>query len=133
MAETLDGEPFALDGLRGRFVVVNFFATWCIPCIREHPELVEFQRRNAEADDTAIVSVVFDDRPETVRQFFSDNGGDWPVVTDPDGRIAVSYGVAGVPESYLVAPDGTVVTKIVGGVTADELDDLVDRARSVAR
>ena len=133
VASTLDGESFALDGLRGRFVVVNFFATWCIPCIREHPELVEFERRNAEADDTAVVSVVFDDRPETVRQFFADNGGDWPVVTDPDGRIAVSYGVAGVPESYLVAPDGTVVTKIVGGVTADELDDLVDRARSVAR
>ena len=60
--------------------------------------------------------------PTQVRDFFADNGGDWPVVVDPDGRIALGYGVSGVPESYLVAPDGTVVTKFVGGVTARGLD-----------
>lgn len=133
VGETLDGEPFDLTQLRSRYVVVNFFATWCVPCIREHPELVEFQRRHTAAGDAAVVSVVYDDRPATVREFFADNGGDWPVVLDPEGRVALSYGVAGVPESYLLAPDGTVLVKILGGVTADELDELVDQARAKGR
>jgi len=123
--ETIDGDTFALADHRGEFVVVNFFATWCVPCIREHPELVEFDERHRAEGDASVVSVVFDSRPGQVRDFFERNGGEWPVVLDPDGRTALQYGVAGVPESYLVAPDGTVLIKIEGGVTADDLDRLL--------
>ena len=129
-AEQLSGGRFDLAEQRGRFVVVNFFATWCIPCIREHPELVEFSRTEGP-DGATIVSVVYDDDPDDVRQFFEDNGGDWPVVIDTDGRIALSYGVSGVPESYLVAPDGTVVSKLIGGVTADDLGQFLADAREL--
>ena len=122
---TIDGGTYDLTEHRGEFVLVNFFATWCVPCIREHPELVEFERRHREAGDASVVSVVFDSRPEQVREFFAENGGEWPVVLDPDGRTSLEYGVAGVPESYLLAPDGTVLVKIEGGVTADELDRLL--------
>ena len=123
--ETIDGEAYDLADRRGEFVVVNFFATWCVPCIREHPELVEFERRQREEGGASVVSVVFDSRPEQVRQFFDENGGDWPVVPDPDGRTALQYGVTGVPESYLIGPNGVVLTKIEGGVTADALEDLL--------
>lgn len=123
--ETIDGETFDLSDRRGEYVVVNFFATWCVPCIREHPELVEFEERHRAEGDASVVSVVFDSRPAQVREFFDENGGDWPVVLDPDGRTALQYGVAGVPESYLLAPDGTVLIKIEGGVTADDLDRLL--------
>lgn len=128
--ETIDGDRFDLVDRRGEFVVVNFFATWCVPCIREHPELVEFEERHREEGDASVVSVVFDSRPEQVRDFFDENGGDWPVVPDPDGRTALQYGVTGVPESYLIAPDGTVLTKIEGGVTADVLDDLLEQVQA---
>jgi cytochrome c biogenesis protein CcmG, thiol:disulfide interchange protein DsbE len=128
---TVDGSTFDLADHSGGFVLVNMFATWCTPCIREHPELVEFQRRHP--DDATVVSVVFDDSEDNVRRFFEENGGDWPVVTDPDGRIALSYAVARVPESYLIAPDGTVVTKLAGGVTADGLDRLLTQAREALR
>ena len=131
-AERLSGARFDLAEQRGRFVVVNFFATWCIPCIREHPELVEFSRTEGP-DGATIISVVYDDDPDDVRQFFEDNGGDWPVVIDTDGRIALSYGVSGVPESYLVAPDGTVVTKLIGGVTTDDLNRILADARERMR
>jgi cytochrome c biogenesis protein CcmG, thiol:disulfide interchange protein DsbE len=123
--ETIDGGSYDLADHRSEYVLVNFFATWCVPCIREHPELVEFDRRHREAGDASVVSVVFDSRPEQVREFFAENGGDWPVVLDPEGRTSLEYGVAGVPESYLLAPDGTVLIKIEGGVTADALDDLL--------
>jgi cytochrome c biogenesis protein CcmG/thiol:disulfide interchange protein DsbE len=124
---TVDGDSFDLGDLQGRFVVVNYFATWCVPCQREHPELVEFSdRQRAE-----VVSVVFDDKAEAVADFFAREGGDWPVVAD-DGRIALSYGVAGIPESFLVNPDGVIVAKITGGVTADGLDALIAEAALLA-
>lgn len=127
--DTIDGATYDLAQHRGEFVVVNFFATWCVPCIREHPELVEFEERHRETGDASVVSVVFDSRPEQVQEFFAENGGDWPVVLDPDGRTSLEYGVAGVPESYLVAPDGTVLIKIEGGVTAAALDDLLEQVQ----
>lgn len=126
---TLHGEPFRLSTMKGRWVLVNYFATWCVPCQREHPELVEFDRRHARTGDAGVVSVVFDDDPEEVARYFDRNGGDWPVVPD-DGRVALSYGVAGIPESYLVDPDGFVVAKITGGVSADGLDALLRDAQA---
>ncbi len=131
--ETIDGGSFDLADYRGQWVLVNVFATWCTPCIREHPELVNFEKRHALAGDAHVVSVVFDDTVANARKFFADRGGDWPVVTDPDGHIALSYGVAQVPESYLIAPDGTVVSKMTLGVTASGLDQLLAEAQGAAR
>ena len=125
VSTTIDGEDFDLDAYRGQFVLVNFFAPWCVPCVREHPELVNFERRQSVGGDVAVVSVVFDAEVDAVRTFFDDNGGDWPVVTDPDKIIQLDYGVTGLPESYLIAPDGIVLTKITGGVTAADLDALL--------
>jgi cytochrome c biogenesis protein CcmG/thiol:disulfide interchange protein DsbE len=129
--QTIDGDSYDLAASRGRYTLVNFFATWCVPCIREHPELVAFAERHTAAGDADVVSVVYDSTPSKVQEFFAANGGDWPVVEDPDGRIALSYGVSGVPESYLIAPDGTVVFKLVGGVTAAGLDQLLAEAQAV--
>lgn len=129
VGDTIDGASYDLAQHRGEFVVVNFFATWCVPCIREHPELVDFEERHRETGDASVVSVIFDSRPQQVREFFDEYGGDWPVVVDPDGRTALEYGVTGVPESYLVAPDGTVLIKIEGGVTASALDDLLEQVQ----
>lgn len=129
VGETIDGESFDLEELDGQFVVVNFFATWCIPCVREHPELVNFERRHAVAGDAAVVSVVYDAKVDTVREFFTENGGEWPVVTDPDGRTALEYALTGVPESFLVDPDGVVVWHSRSGVSASGLDQVLRSAQ----
>ena len=125
----IDDRAVDLTALRGRWVVVNFFASWCIPCRQEHPELVAFSERHRAAADAGVVAVIFDDRPEAARDYFVSHGGGWPLVGDPGGRIALDYGVRGPPESFVVDPGGYVVSKIVGQVTADGLDRLLRAAR----
>ena len=76
-----------------------------------------------------MVTVQFDRSEEgELKRFFRRNGGDWPVVKDPDGRIALDYGVTGIPESYLIDPAGVVVSKVVGGISADGLEALIQGA-----
>ena len=126
----LDGDAFDLRDAEGRWVLVNVFATWCEPCRKEHPQLVRFAQDHRVADDARVVSVVFSDQADDVERYFRDNGGDWPVVDDDDGQVVFDWSVSGVPESYLVDPAGGVRAKIVGGVDADKLDELLRRARA---
>jgi cytochrome c biogenesis protein CcmG/thiol:disulfide interchange protein DsbE len=121
----LDGRAVDLDDHRGSWVVVNFFATWCPPCVQEHPELITFSSRHQDRGDAVLLSVVFNDETANVASFFAAQGGTWPVLVDDDGSAAVGWAVTGVPESVLVAPNGIVVGKIKGGVTADALDGII--------
>lgn len=120
----LDGEQVDIADWAGSWVVVNFFASWCPPCEREHPELVEFSERHADGR-ARVVGVGFDDSPDKIREFFARRGGSWPVIPSDTGSIALAFGVVAMPESYLVAPDGTVVDVFIAGVTADELDEAI--------
>ncbi len=127
--ETIDGQAVQLAQFRGRWVLVNFFATWCVPCRQEHSELVRFANQHGQAGDLQVLGVVYDDSLDAVRDFRSREGGDWPLLVDPNGRIALDFGVSGVPESYLVNPEGTVAAKVVGGVQAGALDDLLAKVK----
>jgi len=126
----LDGRDVDVVGLQGRWVVVNFFASWCVPCQQEHPELVKFASRHAAAGDAEVVAVIWDDTVARVRRYFAQHGGHWPVIRDPAGSIALDWGVRGPPESYVVAPSGVVVAKFTGAVTANALDGVLAEGRA---
>ena len=119
---TIDGAPFDLAQRKGSWVVLNFFGTWCPPCVQEHPELLRFATSQAQQTDGAeLVTVVSNDDPAKVRQFFKDNGGTWPVLQDPNGEIYVAFGVSKVPETWIVDPNGYVRYRSIATVTADGL------------
>ncbi|MCU1483360.1 MAG: dsbE [Actinomycetia bacterium] len=121
---TVDGTAtYDIDDHQGEWVVVNFFATWCTPCQQEHDDLARFEKFHGAVGDASVVSVVFADQTSDVKRFFAQRGGDWPVLRDANGVLATAFGVARVPESYLVAPNGTVVGKVTGGVTFDFLQE----------
>jgi cytochrome c biogenesis protein CcmG/thiol:disulfide interchange protein DsbE len=127
---TVDRTQASLAGLKGKWVVVNFFATWCVPCRQEHPELISFSQDHEATGDAAVLGVIYSDNAQAVKEFRDKEGGGWAMVTDPKGRIALDYGVAGVPESFLVSPEGLVVAKLLGGVRAGDLDQLLYRAKT---
>ena len=125
---TINAGDYSLQDQRGNWVVVNFFASWCVACRVEHPELVELSERHPDGD-VQIVGVMFADTEERAREFFDELGGDWPALVEETGSIAIDYGVTAVPETVLVSPSGRVVQKWLGanGVTADEIDSVIDR------
>ena len=121
---TIQDRAFDSSTYDGRWLVVNFFATWCVPCVQEHPELVAFQEAQREAGQANVISIVFDDDRASVERFFARRGGEWPVVLAEPETIS-EWGVAGVPESFVVDPTGIVRYKLIGGVTAQGLSELV--------
>lgn len=124
----IDGRFVDLEHLRGRYVVLNFFATWCGPCRQEHPEMKAFSEKYAGPQDPTIVAVVYDSNDVTnARSFFAQYGGGWPVLGDDGSKTAVDYGVRGLPESFVIDPEGKIKARITGALTSSSLEALTER------
>lgn len=124
----LTGGVSSLAELKGSWVLVNFFASWCPPCRTESPQLVKFAYSHPGGQRVSVLGVVYGDTAENAAAFERQVGATWPSLVDPGEQIAISYGVDDPPQSFLVAPDGRVADRILGGVTVAGLDRLVDNA-----
>jgi cytochrome c biogenesis protein CcmG/thiol:disulfide interchange protein DsbE len=123
-----DGGRVDLAGYEGKWVVLNFFASWCVPCAQEHPEIRRFADRHA--DDARVVAVIWSDTVAAAKDFFAARGGEWPVIADRGVKIGLDYGVRGPPESFVIDPDGVVVAKYTGPLTAASLDEVLAGKRA---
>ena len=114
---TIDGGTFDLSEHKGSIAVVNVWASWCGPCRREHPLLVQAAER-LEPLGVTFVGINTQDTNADAKRFLDELGGErYPSVTDPKGRVAVEWGTFGVPETFIVDRDGRLRAKRIGEIT----------------
>jgi cytochrome c biogenesis protein CcmG/thiol:disulfide interchange protein DsbE len=117
----IDGQKVDSATLRGRTMLVNFWASWCFECIEEHRVLLEAQEQYGP--DLVIIGVLYQDSVNDALAFLARYGdGGWPNLIDADGALAIDYGVSGVPESFFIDAAGIVRYKQWGPVTRAVLD-----------
>jgi cytochrome c biogenesis protein CcmG/thiol:disulfide interchange protein DsbE len=107
-------------------LVVNFWASWCLPCRAEHPVLVDTATR-WESAGVRVIGIVYQDDVESASRFLDEFGRAYEVVTDPGGRAAISFGVFGVPETFIVGRDGKVAGVVRGEVSGPGLESALQR------
>ncbi|MBP2550369.1 cytochrome c biogenesis protein CcmG/thiol:disulfide interchange protein DsbE [Neorhizobium galegae] len=97
--------------MKGKLTLVNVFASWCVPCRQEHPMLKDL----AKDSRLTLVGINYKDRNDNALRFLGELGNPYDAIgVDPNGKAAIDWGVYGIPESYLVGPDGTILYKKVG-------------------
>lgn len=116
---SLDGPPVALADLRGRWVLVNFWATWCAPC---QDEMADLQRLSGHYPERlAVLGVNMRESPEAIRAFLGETGIRFPILLEPGDEMLLAYGVRGLPLTALIGPDGGLHQRIVGPVDVTTL------------
>src|SRR5215204_4741776 len=117
------------DDLKGRVTIVNVWASWCAPCRQEHPLLMELAKNPA----IRVVGINYKDNPENARRFLGALGNPFAAVgADPNGRAAIDWGVYGVPETFVVGPDGTIRHKQIGPLTPEAMTEFRAKLRQTS-
>ena len=124
LEELETGETWDSGDVDAEVLVVNFWASWCVPCREEHPALVS-TARSYDTEQVQFVGIVYQDRRSAATAFLDELGRAYPNLVDPRSETAIDFGVFGIPETYFIA-DGTVVAKITGASDAALLTETID-------
>lgn len=119
---TLEGETISLSDLRGQAVLVNIWASWCIPCRSEMPAMQTMYEDYADQGFTILaVNATSQDSRQDAADFVAENGLTFPILLDIDGIVGEQYRVSALPSSFFILPDGTIQEVVIGGPMAEAL------------
>lgn len=112
-------DGFSTADLKGQVALINIFASWCVPCRAEHPMITELSQK----DGVPIYGINYKDKAPDALAWLKELGDPYTRIgADTDGRVAIEFGAYGVPETYVIAPDGTIAYRIVGPITQTAVD-----------
>ncbi|NOY71190.1 MAG: TlpA family protein disulfide reductase [Gammaproteobacteria bacterium] len=115
----IEGQQVSLNDYQGQYVLLNFWATWCKPCVTEMPEL-EAAHQALKAQGFTVLAINVGESESKIKAFVAARGFTFPIVLDNDWVIAERYGVMGIPTSFYIDPGGRVYRKILGGSLTKE-------------
>ncbi|MFE1600127.1 DsbE family thiol:disulfide interchange protein [Methylobacterium sp. ID0610] len=126
------GQPvpgLSSDDLKGKVTVLNVWASWCTPCQAEHPMLMRLAK-----DGVNLVGIDYKDAPENGRRFLGRHGNPFRAVgMDETGRVGIDFGVYGVPETFVIGPDGRIRDKLVGILTPENYAAFLEKVRAAEK
>lgn len=123
---------FQLSDYRGQTIVLNFWASWCPPC-REEAPVLESVWRQYQAEDVIFVGVDIWDTEQDARAYIREFNITFPNVIDNRGKVAVEYGLTGVPETYFITPEGMISRKVIGAISQAVLEESIAEARQATK
>ena len=120
-----DGSTLGIEAMRGKVVMLDFWASWCQPCRDEAPALAQVYREY-RGRDVEFVGLNLWDNPGDAELFLQQEGHEYPNGIDAEGKIAISYGVRGIPEKFFIGRDGSIARKFTGPMNPDLLRQILD-------
>lgn len=124
----LAGNTVSLEGLKGKRVFLNFWATWCPPCKAEMPDIEKLYQETKNSD-LVIIAVNVGDPKETVQSFINKNKYHFTILLDLDNAVATQYNITGIPTSFFIDRDGNVMNHTVGALSYDAMKNNVDKLK----
>jgi thiol-disulfide isomerase/thioredoxin len=124
----MDGSPLKLSELKGKVVLLNFWATWCPPCREEVPSMVKLNSKMAGKPFQMLAVSIDEGGKPAVESFLKSTGQSLPAYTDPTNKAAKTYGITGVPETFIIDRNGIIVKKVIGPLEWDrqEVTEFLD-------
>ncbi|HEY4743975.1 MAG TPA: TlpA disulfide reductase family protein [Desulfuromonadaceae bacterium] len=119
VVNSLQGAPLKLSDLKGKVVLLNFWATWCPPCRSEIPSMMKLNAAMAGKPFQMVAISIDEGGRPAIESFFQTSGFTLPTYIDPDNRAAKTYGITGVPETFVIDKQGVIVKKVIGPLEWD--------------
>jgi peroxiredoxin len=126
--KSLDGGTVQMSELKGEFVVLNFWATWCVPCMKEMPELQKAHESFGDKN-IKVIAINFGESEKKVHEFTRDFGLSFPVLLDRRGNTSAKYRVLNLPVTYFISPDGIIRDAIHGSVTQEVIESKINQIK----
>jgi cytochrome c biogenesis protein CcmG/thiol:disulfide interchange protein DsbE len=121
------GETLSLTQFQGKVVMVNFWASWCLECRDEHPNLLAIQKQFGDHPDFVMLGINYQDEEENAKKYLEVYGNAFRHVRDPDGKISIDYGVYGVPETFVFDRQGIIRYKHIGPIIGPTYPQLTNQ------